>query len=141
MKLQINLGFLNLCLHNHFVCVHVWDNLFSILLSFKVWLICLNIIPSKYVLEDLYASHNLVMLFVNFSFSPNVYVSLCQKAHFLIYVYVCIYIHTCSVFANVATCVCSVLCNSQKNYILGLKIFKALLLFICVSAVAVLKTT
>lgn len=138
MKITNQFGFSLFVLHNHFVCVHVWDSLFSILLSFKIWLICLNIIPSKYALEDLYASHNLVMLFVNFSFSPNVYVSLCQKAHFFLYVYICIHIHTYSVFANVATCVCSVMSNSQKNYILGLKIFKALLLFICVSAVALL---
>lgn len=132
---KINLGFLNLCLHNHFFCVCMFGIAYSLYFSvLKIGLICLNIIPSKYALEDLYASHNLVMLFFNFSSSPNVCLIMPKGPFFYMCTYAYICTHTLIVFANVATCVCSVLSDSKTaHYILGLKIFKALLLIhLCV---------
>ena len=141
-KSQIDTVLSSFCVCIIILCVRVCKNWNSLLFYFSVvqiWLICLNIVFSKYTLEDLYTSHNLVMLFVRFSFSPNVSVALCRKGYFLMCVYVCIHTHIHTVYMNVCVCQCyHCVCSNLlvKSTLWILKHFKALLFFISVLDVA-----
>lgn len=105
----------------------------------EIWLICLNIIPSKHALEDLYTSHNLVMFLVSFSFSPNVCLIMSKAYFFDGCMYACVQCAWMYVFANVSTWVSSVLSNLlAKSTLQVVKNSKALLLFSHVLAVAAL---